>query len=117
MESFIQSTCRGRFHLVYNPRYATYNSLIYAIGDGFTNPKSKWFGHHVLTGDFDNNLNTMIDAAVTDEKNRLKILNGWELVYKVAQMLGDRIAWSMYPDPNMHNAFKKTEGWRKMGGY
>jgi hypothetical protein len=43
--------------------------LIYHIGTGFTNPKSKWFGHHVLTGDFDNNPDTMIDVAVTDEKN------------------------------------------------
>jgi hypothetical protein len=87
--------------------------LIYAIGDGFTNPKSKWFGCNVLTGDFDNNPNTMIDVVVLDSKNQLKIVNGWEIVFKMIQMLRDRVVWSAFPDPNVHKAFKGTEGWRK----
>jgi hypothetical protein len=106
-----------RFHLVYNPRYTTYNSLIYAIGDGFGNPKSKWFGCHVLTGDFDNNPNTVIDVVVLDSKNRLMIVNWWIAQLKMGQILRDRTAMSMFPDPNVYNAFKGTEGWRKMGGF
>jgi hypothetical protein len=38
-------------------------------------------------------------------------------MYKIAQILRNRIAWSAFPDPNLHNAFKGTEGWRKMGGF
>jgi hypothetical protein len=102
---------------VYNPRYATYNSLIYAIGDGFKNPKSKWFGLHVLTGDFDSNPDTMIDVVVLDDKNRLKIVNGWSIVLKMEQILRDRVARSAFLDPNMYNAFKGTEARRKMGGF
>jgi hypothetical protein len=117
MECFIQNTCRGRHHLVYNPRYATYNSLIYLIGDGFTNPKSKWFGSHILTGDFDNNPNTMIDVVVLNSKNQLWIVNGWIVVLKMEKILRDRVARSAFPDPKLYNAFKGTEGWRKMGGF
>jgi hypothetical protein len=40
-KSLFRILAGGRFHLVYNPKYATYNSLIYAIGTGFTNPKKQ----------------------------------------------------------------------------
>jgi hypothetical protein len=59
----------------------------------------------------------MIDIVVLDSKNRLKIVNGWETVYKIAQILRNRVAWSVFPDPNMHKAFQGTEEWRKMGGF
>jgi hypothetical protein len=99
----------GRHHLVYNPRYPTYNSLIYAIGDVFTNPKSKSFGCHVLTGDFNNNPNIMIDVVVLDSKNQLKIVNEWIVVLKMAQILRDRVARSAFADPNLYKAFKGIE--------
>jgi hypothetical protein len=91
----------GRHQLVYNPRYATYNSLIYAIGDGFTNPKSKWFECHILTGDFDNNPDTMIDVVVLDSNNRLWIVNEWIVKLKMAPILRDRVARSAFPDPKL----------------
>jgi hypothetical protein len=91
--------------------------LIYAIGDGFTNPKSKWFGCHILTGDFDNNPDTMIDVVVLDSNNRLWIVNGWIVKLKMAPILRDRVARSSFPDPKLYNVFKGTEDWRKMGGF
>jgi hypothetical protein len=91
--------------------------LIYAIGDGFTNPKGKWFGCHVLTGDFDNNPNTMIDVVVLNSKNQLWIVNGWMVVLKMGHILRDRVARFAFPDPKLYYSFKGTEDWRKMGGF
>jgi hypothetical protein len=59
----------------------------------------------------------MIDVVVTDSKNRIKIVNGWRVVLKMGPILRDTIARSAFPDPNMHKAFKGTEGWKKMGDF
>jgi hypothetical protein len=59
----------------------------------------------------------MIDVVVLNSKNQLWIVNGWMVQLKMGHILRDRVARSAFPDPKLFNAFKGTEGWRKIGGF
>jgi hypothetical protein len=107
----------GRHHFAYNPKHSTYNSTMYDIGKYLDDPTSKWFGFHVIIGDFDNDLDTLMDIAILDKYNRLYSMNGWRIMNEPQKILFQRTARDMFADPSVYNAFVSSVEGAKLRGF
>jgi hypothetical protein len=90
---------------------------MYDIEKYLDDPTSKWFGFHVIIGDFDNDPDTLMDVAILDRYNRLYSMNGWRIMNEPQKILFQRTAPDMFADPNVYNAFVSSVEGAKLRGF
>jgi hypothetical protein len=90
---------------------------MYDVGPYLDDPTSRWFGFHVIVGDFDNDPDTLMDVAILDRYSHLYSMNGWRIVNELQKIQFQRTVREMFADPSVYNAFVSSIEGAKLRGF